>query len=466
MNSHSAAMDNSLQQYLDLYDANSRAIDAGCGAPLLNAMRPGARSALEGARLPERGDEGYERTSVNDMLAPDFGLNISRLPMPVDVTASFRCDIPAVSTLMAFVVNDSFVPSRTLEERLPDGVRFMSLARAARECPELVEPYIGLGAGSCPAADLNTLLLQDGVLLHIGRGVRLQKPLQLVNIFSSSIDMMAVRRLLVVAEDDSKAQLLVCDHTQDREHRYLSLQMIQIHVAQRASFELYDLEESSALTSRLSMLYAHQEADSSLTVNGSTLSGGKTRNDYRLDLDGTGCRTMLAGMAVATGDQTVDNSSEVLHHAPRCHSDQLFKYVLDDKSNGAFEGAIRVEEGAVLTEAYQTNRNLLASSDARMHTRPQLEIYCDDVKCSHGAATGQLDQQALFYMQARGIPQHEARVMLMQAFMADVIATVRPEGLRDRLRLLVERRFHGRSSATCADCGAAHNTDQVCSSSI
>ncbi|MDE6305156.1 MAG: Fe-S cluster assembly protein SufD, partial [Muribaculaceae bacterium] len=228
MNSHSAAMDNSLQQYLDLYDANSRAIDNGCNAPLLNALRPGARSALEGARLPERGDEGYERTSVNDMLAPDFGLNISRLPMPVDVTASFRCDIPAVSTLMAFVVNDSFVPSRTLEERLPDGVRFMSLARAARECPELVEPYIGLGAGSCPAADLNTLLLQDGVLLHIGRGVRLQKPLQLVNIFSSSIDMMAVRRLLIVAEEDSEAQLLVCDHTQDREHRYLSLQMIQI----------------------------------------------------------------------------------------------------------------------------------------------------------------------------------------------------------------------------------------------
>lgn len=456
--------DNSLRQYLELYDANRHTIDNGCGAPLLNRMRDEARAALEGTRLPRRGDEGYERTSPADMLAPDFGLNIARIPMPVDVTASFRCDIPAVSTMMGFVVNDMFVPSRTLAERLPEGVRFMSLAQAARQYPELVEPYIGLGTGSSTAARLNTLLLQDGVLLHIGRGVKLQKPLQLVNIFSASIDLMAVRRLLIVAEEDSEAQLLVCDHTQDRERRYMSLQMIQIHVADRASFELYDLEESSPQTSRLSTLYAEQGNDSSLTVNGSTLSGGITRNEYSLDLRGRGSRTMLAGMAVATADQTVDNCSVVTHHNSHCHSDQLFKYVLDDRSSGAFEGSIVVKEGAVLTEAYQSNRNLLASADARMHTRPQLEIYCDDVKCSHGSATGQLDQQALFYMRTRGIPEHEARVMLMQAFMADVIDTVRPEGLRDRLRILVERRFHGRSSATCADCGATHNTtDSVCS---
>jgi Fe-S cluster assembly protein SufD len=454
-------MENSLLQYLDLYDANRQAIDDGCNAPLLNAMRPAARTALEGASLPKRGDEGYERTSVNDMFAPDYGLNISRLAMPVDVTASFRCDIPTMSTLMAFVVNDMFVPTRTLEGRLPKGVKFMSLARAARECPQLIAPYIDLGTNDCTAARLNTLLLQDGVLLHIERGVRLQKPLQLVNIFSSTIDLMAVRRLLIVAEEDSAAQLIVCDHTQDSQHRYLSLQMVQIHVADRANIELYDLEESTTLTSRLSMLYARQGADSSLTVNGSTLSGGMTRNDYHLDLNGTGSHTTLAGMAVARDSQLVDNSSVVIHHTSHCHSNQLFKYVLDDHSTGAFEGAIKVEEGAVLTEAYQSNRNLLASNDARMHTRPQLEIYCDDVKCSHGAATGQLDQQALFYMRARGIPEHEARVMLMQAFMDDVIATVHLEGLRERLRMLVERRFHGHTTATCADCGTSRCTGEA-----
>ena len=125
--------------------------------------------------------------------------------------------------------------------------------------------------------------------------------------------------------------------------------------------------------------------------------------------------------------------------------------MLDDDSTGAFEGSILVAPGSILTEAYQSNRNILASPSARMHTRPQLEIYNDDVKCSHGATTGQLDDEALFYMRTRGIPEREARVMLMQAFMTDVIDTVAIEGLRDRLRHLVERRFAG-ADTTCGDC--------------
>jgi Fe-S cluster assembly protein SufD len=134
--------------------------------------------------------------------------------------------------------------------------------------------------------------------------------------------------------------------------------------------------------------------------------------------------------------------------------------VLDEESTGAFEGAIYVADGAQYTEAYQSNRNLLASKQARMHTKPQLEIYNDDVKCSHGATTGQLDADALFYMRSRGIPEQEARMMLMQAFMVDVIDMVKMDGLRDRLRHLVEKRFYGQQ-AKCADCGATcHDVKQ------
>ena len=147
-----------------------------------------------------------------------------------------------------------------------------------------------------------------------------------------------------------------------------------------------------------------------------------------------------------------DNSSNVNHRAAHCRSSQLFKYVLDDQSTGAFEGSILVSPEAPYTEAYQSNRNMLASQQARMHTKPQLEIYNDEVKCSHGATTGQLDASALFYMRSRGISEKEARLMLMQAFMADVIETVRMEGLRDRLRHLVEKRFYGQQTL-CADCG-------------
>ncbi|MDE6038656.1 MAG: SufD family Fe-S cluster assembly protein, partial [Paramuribaculum sp.] len=145
---------------------------------------------------------------------------------------------------------------------------------------------------------------------------------------------------------------------------------------------------------------------------------------------------------------------ELRHLAPRCTSNQLFKYVLDGQSVGAFGGRILVTPQAKFTDAAQTDRNLLASPDARMHAKPQLEIYNDDVKCSHGATTGQLDAEALFYMRTRGIPEAEARNMLMQAFMADVIDAVAMEELRDRLRHLVERRFNG-SDMGCSGCQSA-----------
>ena len=156
-------------------------------------------------------------------------------------------------------------------------------------------------------------------------------------------------------------------------------------------------------------------------------------------------------MAIGSGEQHVDTLSHIAHNAPRCKSDEMFKYVLDDHAVGAFAGKILVRENCPRVEAYQGNRNLCASSTARMHTKPQLEIYTDDVKCSHGTTIGQLDEEALFYMRSRGIGRELARTMLMQAFMSDIIDGVRLEVLRDRLRHLVEKRFAG-DLATCAGC--------------
>ena len=444
----------SLKQYIDLYHDNREAIDAH-SAPVLNALRPMALEALAGKSLPARGVEGYEKTSIEDMMAPEFGININRVNIPVDVAASFHCDVPNMSTLMSFVVNDSYIPSVSLHKKLPEGVIVDSLARAAEKYPELVARYYGSIA---PLAEsgvaLNTLLAQDGVMVYIPRGVKMEKPLQLVNIFNAPVDMMAVRRLLIVVEEDAEVQLLICDHTQDASHRYMSSQVVEISLGERAQLDIYDIEESSALTSRYSQLFARQVAGSNLLIDGMTLVNGSTRNNYDIDIMGNGCETLLAGMAIGTGKQHIDNCSNVNHRAAHCRSQQLFKYVLDDKSTGAFEGSILVSPEAPFTEAYQSNRNILASTDARMHTKPQLEIYNDEVKCSHGATTGQLDAAALFYMRTRGISEQEARTMLMQAFMVDVIDTVRMDGLRDRLRHLVEKRFYGQQ-ALCADCAVA-----------
>lgn len=443
----------SLSQYTDIYRDHREALDSH-SAPVINAMRAEAYEALKGKELPDRHTEGYEKTSIEEMMAPDFGLNINRVNIPVDVAASFHCGVPNMSTLLGIVVNDSFHPVGTMLSRLPDGVIYGSLAKAAAEHPELVGRYYGKVASLDSATTaLNTMLVQDGVFIYVPKGVALEKPLQLVNIFSSPTPLMAIRRVLIVMEEGASAQLLVCDHTQDCAQKYLSSQIVEIALNANSRLDYYDLEESGEGTARCSSIYARQESGSSLLINGMTLSCGNTRNDYAIEIAGDGCDTLLAGMAIASGHQHIDNNSSVNHRGSHCHSRQLFKYVLDDDASGAFEGGIVVNEGAVMTEAYQSDRNLLASTGAKMHTKPQLLIYCDDVKCSHGATTGQLDQEALFYMRSRGIGEKMARTMLMQAFMSEVIDTVRMEGLRDRLHMLVEKRFHGQQSF-CGDCAS------------
>lgn len=451
----------SLKQYTELYDSHRDLIDGRCEAPAMNAARVRARASLtDSSRLPDKGDEGYERTSLEQMFAPDLGVNVNRLQMPLDPSATFRCDVPNLSTLLAFVVNDTFVPTTTLLNNAPEGLTVMSLARACREFPALTDSYYA----SCAPLDrsavaLNTMMAQDGVLIHVGRGVRVQRPVQIVNIFNSPEPLAAFRRILVVAEEDSEINILLCDHTQRHDADYISSQVIEVVAKERSRVDIYDIEEATPRTRRLNQVFARQHDGSNLLLNGMTLLNGSTRNEYDIDIAGEHCETMLAGMAIASGTQHVDNTSDVHHRAPHSHSNQLFKYALDGHATGAFEGCIEVTADAPYTQAYQSNRNILVSAEARMHTKPQLLIYNDEVKCSHGATTGQLDANALFYMQARGIPQDEARTLLMQAFMVDVIDTIRVEGVRDRLRHMVERRFAcgGDQSALCSDCSLHSN---------
>lgn len=441
----------SLKQYTDLFRQERMPLDAN--APeALNAGRDRALEFLESAgRLPVKSDEGYEKTSIEEMFAPDFGVNVNRVNFPVNVAESFRCDVPNISTLLAVVVNDRFVPTSTLIKNLPDGVTVCSLRDAD---PALLGRHLGNAVEryDAPLA-FNSLLLQDGVMIHVAAGVKLSKAIQLVNIFCGQTPLMAPRRVLLVAEAGAEVSVLKCDHTQTPDVAFGSSEVIEIIAGKGAKVDWYDLEESTPRTSRWCQFRCRQEEESSLNICAATLTNGTTRNEYLIEVAGDRCETTLSGMAIGSGVQHIDNSSFLRHASDRSHSDQLFKYVLDDNASGAFEGLIEVAHGARFNEAYQSNRNLLASAGGRMHTKPQLLIYNDDVKCSHGATTGQLDQAAIFYMRSRGIPLAEARKMLMQAFMVDVVEKIRLENLRDRLRHLLELRFSGAcGEAACATC--------------
>lgn len=442
-------MENALKQYLDLCRDHA---DMLCShAPeQMNRLRGRALEILETEGLPKKGTENYEVTDLRDFLAPDYGLNINRLPLDVNPSESFRCGVPHLSTSLFFLINDTFSESSSLRKDIPEGVEIGSLAKYL-DRGEASDLYGTLADLHNPIVALNSLLVQDGLYIKVRKGVRLEKPLQLVSILQNSMPLMAVRRILIDIEEDAEARLLICDHTQNPDLEMMSLQVVEVAVADRGSLDIYDLEESSAKTSRLSALYLRQGRESNVLVDGMTLFNGKTRNEYHTVFRGPHAELKLLGMGVENGSSLLSNFSNIDHAAGDCHTDELFKYIVDDEATGAFVGKIYVAPGASKTEAYQNNRNMVCTPTARMFSKPQLEIYNDDVKCSHGSATGQLDPMQLFYMRSRGLDEEEARLLLKQAFMADVLDGVRIPLLRDRLVSLLERRFTGQS-VMCADC--------------
>lgn len=439
------------QQYIDLF---AQCEDLVCreSSGVMNVPRAAALADFERLGFPSSRAEDYRYTDVSRSFAPDYGMNLKRVKIPVNPQDVFHCDVPNLSTSLYFVVNDSFYHQALPKAHLPEGVYIGSLKDFSNERPEVVSRYYGKLATSSKngIVALNTMFAQDGFVVYVPQGVAVERPIQLVNIFRSDVDLMANRRVLVIMESRSEAKLLVCDHSIDTV-RFLANQVIEVFVGEGASFDYYDLEESSDTTTRFSSLFVRQEAGSNVVINGITLTNGLTRNDYQVELLGERAETTLCGMSILDKEQHVDTYTHITHAVPRCKSNELFKNVLNDQAVGAFSGRILVREGADKTEAYQSNRNLCATREARMYSKPQLEIYADDVKCSHGMTTGQLDEEAIFYMRSRGISLEEARMLLSVAFTSDVIDHVRVEALRDRLHRLVEKRFRG-ELAKCAGC--------------
>ena len=442
---------NAEKQYIDIFTQHEGLIRQH--APeCMNVLRTQAFADFKRLGFPSLRDEDFGYTDVGQAFTPEYGLNLNRLKTPVNPADVFRCDVPNMSTQSYFIINDSFHDEALSGASLTKGFYAGSMKSFAERYPDVAERYYGKIAKTSvdSVAALNTMLAQDGFVLYVPEGVKIERAVQVVNIFRSQVDIMANRRIMVIMERNSEAELLVCDHTMD-DVKCLSTQVVEIFAAEGAHFDYYDIEESTISTTRFSSLYVEQAASSNVLVNGITLNNGLTRNNYNIILNGEGAETTLCGMAIQDKSQKVDTYTHITHSVPHCRSTELFKNVLNDSSVGVFSGRVLVEKGADKTEAYQTNRNMCMSREARMYSKPQLEIYADDVKCSHGMTTGQLNEQALFYMQSRGISREEAITLLSVAFTSDVIDKVRLDALKERLHYLVERRFRG-ESARCDNC--------------
>ena len=444
-------MTHSEQQYTDLFTKQRRLID-GHAAEVMNARREQAFSHFCQNGLPTRRVERYKYTDMQKMFEPDYGLNLSRLNIPVDPYRAFRCDVPNLSTSLYFVVNDTFYDKVLPKTPLPEGVEVEGMALFAQRHPQLAEKYYGSLADTADdgVTALNTMLAQDALVVYVPRGVKVERTIQVINILRSDVDLMANRRVLIVVEDRAEVGLLFCDHTAD-DRQFLTTQVVEAYVGKGASLNLYQLEETHARNTLVGNSYIAQEADSHVNHFTVTLHNGVTRTRTDLLLQGEGASCEVCGCVVADKQQRADHNTLIDHQAAHCTSKELYKYVLDEQAVGAFAGKVLVRPGAQQTSSEETNQNLCVAPSAHMYTQPMLEIYADDVKCSHGSTVGQMNDAALFYMRQRGISLEEARLLLEVAFVNEVIERMHLSQLRDRLHYLIDKRFRGELSK-CEGC--------------
>ena len=429
------------QQYIDLYRQCRTMIHAH-SSDVMNSVRDEAFERFASAGFPSRKVERYKYTDMQKLFAPDYGLNLNRLAIPVDPYKAFRCDVPNLSTSLYFVVNDMFLPASS--PKLPKGVIIGSLKELSSYLSPLTSHlYNGLASKANDAiTDLNTMLAQDGLLVYVPKNVKIDRAIQVINILRSDVDLMVNRRVLIVLEEGAELKMLFCDHAAD-DRNFLATQVIEAYVGENAALDLYCMEETHHKNVRVSNVYIDQQRNSRVNHNVITLHNGITRNRLDLTFSGEGAECQCYGCVIADKHQHVDNNTLITHKVPHCTSSELYKYVLDNQATGAFAGRVLVEHGAQKTISQMTNQNLTASREAHMYTQPMLEIYADDVKCAHGSTVGQLNDAALFYMRQRGISLEEAKVLLQNAFVNEVIDKMQLEPLRDRLHYLVEKRFRG-----------------------
>ena len=438
---------NSEQQYIELYQ-QAREMIFSHAPEAMNAVRDEAFEDFRKQGFPSKKVERYKYTDIQKLFAPDYGVNLNRLEIPVDPYNAFRCDVPNLSTSLYFVVNDMFYRDDKPKGHLPEGVIVGSL----RDYPDLIAKYYSKLAKTSDDAitALNTMLAQDGMLVYVPKNVKVDRAIQVINILKATPqnaqrqvpDLMVNRRVLIILEEGEEIKMLFCDHAAD-DRNFLATQVIEAYVGENASLDLYRLDETHYKNVRVSNVYIDQQANSRVNHNVITLHNGITRNKLDLTFSGEGAECQCYGCVIADKQQHVDNNTLITHKATHCTSNELYKYVLDDQSVGAFAGRVLVEHGAQKTTSQMTNQNLTATKEARMYTQPMLEIYADDVKCAHGSTVGQLNDAALFYMRQRGISLEEAKLLLQNAFINEVIDKMQLEPLRDRLHYLVEKRFRG-----------------------
>ena len=344
-------------------------------------------------------------------------------------------------------VNGRFQPALSKMDGL-DGIKVMSLAVAFREEPSLLERHLTRYADIDDPAQvfcaINTALMQEGAVVHVAKGVTATAPIQLLFLSDEEAAAGASHpRVLLVAEPNAQATIVEQHGALATGHRYFTNAVTEAWVGEGATLNHFRLQQEAREAFHVGTVVAHQEKDSHFVSFSFVTGADLSRINVYAGLHGQGCGATLNGLYMLDGWQHCDHQTRIEHAQPDCYSRELYKGVLDDASHGVFNGKVYVHPIAQKTDGKQTNNTLLLSEKARIDTKPQLEIFADDVKCTHGATVGRIDETALFYMKSRGIPNAEARKLLTYAFCAEVLETIPVDALREGLERLTLARFTG-----------------------
>ena len=435
-----------------IYAANHTLVGEGLPAWVNQARKP-ALQAFQKMGIPSFRTENYKYSDLTRLFENEsFRRTFKPDLFDVDLAEVFSCDVPEFDTHLILVANGWYDEKSTNNELFPKGVIIKSLRKAMLENADLVEAYYGKLAKSTedPLTALNTVFAQDGVFIYIPENVQISKPLQIINILRSEDDLFVAQRNMIIAGKNSQAKIMLCDHTLTSQ-QFINSNITEVKIGEDSVVDIYSIQNQHNKTASFSGIYVSQDKGSTLSTNAMTLHGGIIRNNLKISLDGEHASANISGLALSDKNQHVDNYTSIEHLKPNCVSNQLYKNILDDSSTGAFTGRIHVSPYATKTAAYQRNNNVILTDAAKMNTKPQLVIDNDDVKCSHGATVGRINDEALFYLQARGINEKEARLMLMFAFAHEVLAEVKIDKLRDVIDQLVNKRLRGEVSR-CHSC--------------
>jgi Fe-S cluster assembly protein SufD len=402
--------------------------------------------------LPTQALENWKNTNLTEAYNEAYNHYYQSPEKIEDIDKIFQCNVPHLNTLMLAMLNGWYVAKNEALTKLTNGVIYGSFAAALQEYPEIIERHFAKYADDSKNGfiAINTAMALDGFFIYIPDNVEVKQPIQIVNIIHHDKNICLQSRNLIILGKNSKLTLIHCDDSYNHQ-KSLSNTVSEIYIDENASFDHYKMQNVNNASTLINSSFFHLEPNAKISSNGLSLNGGILKNDNYVKMNGEGCETNIYGLYLMDRKQHIDNLVHVEHLHPNCYSNELYKGIMDDSASGVFNGHVIVHKDAQKTNAFQKNKNILLTDKAKVNTKPFLEIYADDVKCSHGATVGQLDTEAMFYIRSRGIGEHNAKMLLMYAFADEIIQKVSVEPLRYRIEDMVKKRLRGELSV-CDQC--------------